>query len=288
MKIAVFRSLAGRRLILPAVLVACVVAFAAVRVPSAKDFPKIVVCKYHNEAYNAWEILNIRGGVRGAVLIHIDSHDDLAVDRILDKPGNLNEARDKNYWEGSFIHPAIRYGLVSEVWCIFPDEFPLGWPWDRDDVLYSIDYQVDEKDTFYYLTNKKPDVPRRLKSKVNVVEAAVHMRHIGGLPYFGRETRPVFLDFDADYFANREQEDEPDGPKTPKHRIQQMLDNDSGDEAIRTKIREDIKTVVKILGVKRVKPVIITIAESPDYTIEKYLPFIVRTLEQALTSSFQQ
>ena len=256
---------------------------------SVQCFPEeipVKIMEYHNEAYNEWAKLNLQDGIKGAVLIHLDSHDDLATDRVLTKPRTIKEIDRKNYWEGSFIHSAVMHGFIEEIWCVFPEGLAVGTFEPRNVfVVYAIEYRADEDETFYYFTDKKPPVSDELKDKVSIVEVKIHSVYIHQLPDFKKETRPVFLDFDIDYFGTRESDEK----GIPVHRIQKLLNKGVSKEKLYKIIAEDIIKTTDILVKKKVKPTIITIAESPDYTVKQeqsFIPFIRTILLREIHRKF--
>ena len=252
------------------------------RISFTEEVP-IKVMEYHNEAYNEWSRLNLQHGIKSAVLIHIDSHDDLSTDRVLTKPKTTKEIHKKNYWEGSFIHPAVMHGLIEEIWCVFPKDIKMGLFEPRNAVVYAIEYRADEDETFYYFTDKKPPVSDELKDKVSIAEVKVHYVYIHQLPDFKKETRPVFLYFDSDYFGTRELDEK----NRPVHRIQKLLNKGVSKEKLDKIIAEDIINVTDILVKKNIKPVIVTVAESPEYTVEPFIPFIKTILLREIRRKFQ-
>lgn len=242
----------------------------------------IKVLKYHNEAYNEWMKLNLQYGIKGAVLIHIDSHDDMAADKVAPKPKSLSEIHKENYWEGSFIHPAVMHGLIEEIWCVFPKDIKIGLFEPRNITVYAIEYHADEEETLYYFTNKKPPISDELKDKVRIVPVKVHYCYINQLPDFKKETRPIFLDFDCDYFGTTDVDEK----NRPVHRIQKLINANVPAEKIKKIIAKDIIKTTDILVKRNVRPVIITVAESPDYTVKPYQSFIKTLLVRELYRKF--
>jgi len=75
----------------------------------------LVVTEEHHHVFPFWNSSKIKG----ATLIHVDSHSDLADDKV----PSLNVAFEeyyKNLQVGTFICPAVHYGFIKELFWINP------------------------------------------------------------------------------------------------------------------------------------------------------------------------
>ncbi|MDD5292670.1 MAG: hypothetical protein PHY46_05790, partial [Candidatus Omnitrophica bacterium] len=128
---------------------------------SASSPIKLEVISEHGRAYNIWE----NNKVNGAILVHIDAHNDFAI------PSAIYTSKDAEYAEGAFIYPAIYNGMFDEVYFVIPS--------------HSI------------------EVPGVKEIKINSKVVKLHTIYLSNLPDFKNEKRPVVVDIDADYFIEQ-------------------------------------------------------------------------------------
>jgi len=238
-----------------------------------KPAPEIFVFDMHNESFSVWNNWHQKNPKENsnAILIHIDTHPDMATDKIvLNKSSNTKE---NNYWEGSFIHPAVWYGIVKDIWCIQPDEFAS----NGSEEYYAVEYNVGDGEIYYLFNNLKPV----LTKGVVVKSALVNYRVIEDLPNLSNTNRPIFIDIDMDYFACMPAEN-----TNILHNIQQLVDKGVSEDEIKLKIKSKIDVVLGKLAESGIEPTIITMARSPNYAINKYIPFIEQELVDGVKKRF--
>ncbi|MCK5450937.1 MAG: UPF0489 family protein [Candidatus Omnitrophica bacterium] len=233
---------------------------------------RVAVVKYHGEAYNKWEELRLVKGTEDAVLIHIDAHDDMVCPQILPQPRNINDIANINYSETAYIAPAVYYGLVDEIWIVKPEEYNLS-PTGSSDfyaAIYTSGYGAEQ---FYFeQIYPQPGVHFIPEDAVitGLKKVKVHYFYgIDKIPDLEKETRPVLLDIDTDFFASK---------KERYHKISRLTDEGYEYDDLKRIISSDIKKAIDILEKKNIRPVFTTIAESPDYTFKQFMGHITSVL----------
>ncbi|MBI2083930.1 MAG: UPF0489 family protein [Deltaproteobacteria bacterium] len=260
----------------------------------------------HNRAYYYWHKAFQEGDVKkGGILIHFDTHDDMQVSENNLLPPTSEEIAQAGTPEQrleifdryadeleipTFIAPAVYEGLFSEIYWVLPDWAPRGskmgnhlWLKDSDNLvrefkmLESIkDRSVledrrlrelgrwiamlgPEKDLTVYYGKKKgppdsvyfsPLPPRKGECAGEVRKIIVHKVYKEDLPDFSREKRSVFVDMDQDWINN-----------TGHDTVGDLDPHLTLDQA-----REVARGFVKTLREKNIRPGVVTIAASPEYT----------------------
>lgn len=80
----------------------------------------LIITEEHNHVFPFWQASDIRG----ATLIHIDSHSDLGDNVSIDNPFKMNQQLSLDYYKkmhiGQFILPAVYYGMIKDMVWISP------------------------------------------------------------------------------------------------------------------------------------------------------------------------
>ena len=248
---------------------------------------KFARIKYHGEAYKYWEMLRILKGIMGAILIHIDAHEDAGAPlRILPQPKTVKEAKSITYAEDCYIFAGVLYDLIDEIWQVYPQGYALGI--DEEFGVYAAMFKLKDGRKYCYFGREHPQADGNLRipqgaELIRLRKVKMHVVHLDGLPDFKDETRPIFLDFDADFFACI-------GDKfhkiTAHYEFLNIIDTPAEEieKIINEKIIEDIRKTIKILRDKNVNPAFTTVAESLEHAIEEFIDFIVDNLISELNS----
>ncbi|MFA6384998.1 MAG: UPF0489 family protein, partial [Candidatus Omnitrophota bacterium] len=214
----------------------------------------------HGYAYNFWEIARIGGRISdGAILIHVDSHDDLRVpETMFSRPQTIADTLSVHYGIEEFIAPAVSLGLVSEIWMVMPG------------------------------FTKVSDSLRE------TVFNGVQVRHVypDELPDFSSETRDIILDIDEDYFFlnQRETADWPSSALMMFDGLPRRISfGGAGMHVAKELLQEELQNTIDVfvltLKEKNIVPAVVTIAASAgDYTPAAYAPFITAGLKTSLTA----
>jgi hypothetical protein len=244
------------------------------QMPTDKEQLKrtVHVMENHGHAYKWWEVARLQGRIKeGSVLIHVDAHEDMKAKGSQEQPGTIESALSIIYGEEEFIFPAIRNGLIGEVYLVAPK---------------FVDVSGGEK---------KVLVENGQGKVVNI-----HKIYRDGLPDFQNETRPVVLDIDMDYFVEHERADnfghfmltEIDGKAKALNSMSQgYRDNESGNiftkEEFVAKLTQFVQTFVQDLKNKHIKPQAVTIATSERYSAfaTVLLPILQKEIEDNLLSN---
>jgi hypothetical protein len=179
-------------------------------------------------------------GIKGAVLIHADAHADMAVPA----PSGWEECADVDLWglcfeEGNFIYPAVYCGIIDEIYHVIPPHSE-GKPSQREMV-------------------------------VNGRRISIHVLRLSDLPDFRREQRPVLVDIDEDYFVEQ---------GNMKSAIYRKVAFGSPRQEIESELKHGIAWFLeRLFSVAGVATPLVTIAESPDWVPQKFIPFITQTLK---------
>ncbi|MFC1592867.1 ROK family protein, partial [Candidatus Omnitrophota bacterium] len=223
----------------------------------------------HGRAYSYWEQARLEGKLTdGAILVHIDAHNDLRYpNKIQNRPNTIEEAKKVSYDIVDFIVPAVAWGLVDEIYMVVPE-------------FQEVSYRRSEDGEEIVVFNGREE--RRAK---------VHYLRTCELPDFSNETRPVILDIDEDYFivSILDTEGWPSTAMTvlnnePKRIGFGSFDAESVEpEIVREELRKNIKSLISNLLDKKLKPAIVTVAISaPVYTPLQYADFITEALRAEL------
>ncbi len=198
--------------------------------------PHVQVMPDHGLAFNTWAL----AGVKGAVLIHADAHADTAVPAA----AGWEECADADLWglrfkEGSFIHPAVYYGMIDEI--------------------------------YYVVPSHSEDKPSEREMVVNSRRISVHVLRLSDLPDFRREQRPVLVDIDEDYFVEQ---------GNMKSEVYRKIAFGSPRQEIESELGQVITWFLKrLFTASGVTTPLVTIAESPDWVPQNFVPFITQTLK---------
>jgi len=185
----------------------------------------------HGLAFNAWAL----EGVKGAVLIHADAHADTAVPAAAGWEECADaDLRGLRFKEGSFIYPAVYYGMIDEI--------------------------------YYVIPSHSEDKPSEREMVVNGRRISVHVLRLSDLPDFRREQRLVLVDIDEDYFVEQ---------GNMKSEVYRKIAFDSSRQEIESELGQGIIWFLKrLFTVSGVTTPLVTIAESPDWVPQNFVPFI--------------
>lgn len=172
----------------------------------------VVVMENHNDAYYVWE----KAGVKNRILLHIDAHLDFSwIDikepqQILEESRNIGEVKrmierailwerlegkkDKLVNIGNYIYPAIKDGIVNEVYWVIP-----GSPNSK---IRRKEYKVI-RNIFRRLMGKNPQGLKQIEVKDNCLVTELYGKrftvcHLSDLPQI---EEAILLDIDVDFFA---------------------------------------------------------------------------------------
>jgi tetratricopeptide (TPR) repeat protein len=147
------------------------------RQPGSAPAVGIHLMENHDEAYQIWS----RAGVRHRVLVHIDAHDDVvwAADE-----ASINIA--------SYICPALKEGIVREVFWVIPDE-----TWKTPKSIKSVMQRLKRIMKKYPGDQQSPTYAKNQISS-SILGKPLRVCPVGLLPPFGE---PVLLDIDVDYLV---------------------------------------------------------------------------------------
>lgn len=131
----------------------------------------------HDEAYRIWS----RAGVRDRVLVHIDAHDDVvwAADEAA-----INIA--------SYICPALKEGIVREVFWVIPDE-----TWETPKSIKNVMQRLKGV-MKRYPGDQQPPTFEKNQISSSILGKPLRVCPLGLLPPF---EEPVLLDIDVDYLV---------------------------------------------------------------------------------------
>ncbi|HNX82517.1 MAG TPA: glycogen/starch synthase, partial [Candidatus Omnitrophota bacterium] len=206
----------------------------------------VEIMMHHNRAYNAWEKARLAGVLnKGALLIHIDSHDDLNMPLSLyGQPKTTEEAEQVRYNIDTFIIPAVMYGLVDEIWIVVSPFTNIS--------------QKEEMRSFITMTGDK--------------KVAIHRVRIEELPDFAGETRDILLDIDLDYFALWSDFDDLGYPSAAIASFGDATPNVATVQETIARLNSDVEKFIAALDVRHTAAKVITIADSPvQYTPDPYI-----------------
>ncbi|MDD5020005.1 MAG: UPF0489 family protein, partial [Candidatus Omnitrophica bacterium] len=205
--------------------------------PAVKK-PHVQVVADHGLAFNIWAL----SGIKGAVLIHLDAHADLAV-----PPAGWEGCADADLWglrfeEGSFIYPAVFYGMIDEVYYVIPPH--------------------------------SEDRPAEKEIIAGERRVYIHIRRLADMPDFRQEQRPVLVDIDEDYFV------EQGNMKSVLYRkVVSGAPRQEIESALRYDITGALARLFSDSGVA---PSLVTIAESPGWVPPAFVPFITHVLKAGI------
>jgi tetratricopeptide (TPR) repeat protein len=131
----------------------------------------------HDEAYRVWS----RMGVRDRVLVHIDAHDDV-----------VWAADDAAINIASFICPAIKEGMVREVFWVVPDE-----TWATPKRIRCVMQRL-KRVMKRYPGKQLPPTLGKNQISLSILGKPVRVCPLGLLPPLGEA---VLLDIDVDYLV---------------------------------------------------------------------------------------
>jgi tetratricopeptide (TPR) repeat protein len=137
----------------------------------------IQLMENHDEAYRIWA----RAGVRDRVLVHIDAHDDVvwAADE-----ASINIA--------SYICPALKEGIVREVFWVIPDA-----TWNTTKSIKSVMQRL-RRIMKKYPGDQQPPTFEKNQISSSILGKPLRVCPLGLLPPLGE---PVLLDIDVDYLV---------------------------------------------------------------------------------------
>lgn len=212
---------------------------AAPAVSVAKK-PHAQVVSDHGLAFNVWAL----SGIKGAVLIHADAHRDTAVPATT----GWEECTDADLWglrfeEGSFIYPALYYGIIDEIYYVIPPH--------------------------------SEDKPSETEITVNGRRISVHALRLSDMPDFHREQRPVLVDIDEDYFV-----EQGNRRSAVYHKIAFSLPRQDIESELKRGIAWFLEQLFTVRGVTTP---LVTIAESPGWVPADYAPFITHVLKAGIS-----
>ncbi|MDD5137488.1 MAG: UPF0489 family protein [Candidatus Omnitrophica bacterium] len=212
---------------------------AAPAVSVAKK-PRVQVVSDHGLAFNVWAL----SGIKGAVLIHADAHRDTAVPATT----GWEECTDADLWglrfeEGSFIYPALYYGIIDEIYYVIPPH--------------------------------SEDKPSETEITVNGRRISVHALRLSDMPDFRREQRPVLVDIDEDYFV-----EQGNRRSAVYHKIAFSLPRQDIESELKRGIAWFLEQLFTVRGVTTP---LVTIAESPGWVPADYAPFITHVLKAGIS-----
>lgn len=173
----------------------------------------VVMMEDHNDAYFTWQKM----GERNKILLHIDAHIDFSwIDikepqQILEEARNIGEVKrmlerailwerlegkkDKLVNIGNYIYPAIKDGIVNEVYWVIP-----GSPNSK---IRRKEYKVI-RNIFRRLMKKNPQGLKQIEAKDNCLVTELYGKRftvchlISDLPQI---EEAILLDIDVDFFA---------------------------------------------------------------------------------------
>jgi tetratricopeptide (TPR) repeat protein len=131
----------------------------------------------HDEAYQIWR----KAGVRDRILVHLDAHDDVWW---LKDQGQITIA--------NFICPALKEGLVREVYWVVPDK-----TWENPQSLKPVLRHL-KKIIKKYSGKPRPIQIGPEEISVRVLDKPLRVCPLGALPHF---PEAVLLDIDVDYLV---------------------------------------------------------------------------------------
>ncbi|OPY77133.1 MAG: hypothetical protein A4E70_02642 [Syntrophus sp. PtaU1.Bin005] len=141
--------------------------------------------------------------------------------------------------EGNFIYPAVYCGIIDEIYHVIPSH--------------------------------SEDKPSQREMVVNGRRIRVHVLRLSDLPDFRREQRPVLVDIDEDYFVEQ---------GNMKSAIYRKVAFGSPRQEITSELKHGIAWFLeRLFSVAGVATPLVTIAESPDWVPQKFIPFITQTLK---------
>jgi len=145
--------------------------------PRSETDTDIFLMENHDEAYRVWRA----AGVREKILVHIDAHDDLVW---TPDQGSMNIA--------NFICPAVKEGMVREVYWVVPDQ-----TWEDTGSRKALVRRVQK------ILAKYPGRPHPLKAGRDLIAGTVLGRplRVCTLKSLPLITEKVLLDIDVDYLV---------------------------------------------------------------------------------------
>lgn len=214
------------------------------------------VFPHHNQSLDVWTKAMKEGKMRkGGILIHVDTHSDLVV-------GQRGEAI------ANFINKALLDGTFSEVYWVLPDwtkQRPSTY-WDNKKEKGDEDRLLGKREYVLYLDLRKGEISFSKPTdfdpnSTDFRTVKIHKVTVDELPQFtGREN--VSLDIDFDYFSNSGFDTAGDTPSNNRH-------NAGNDELL-----HDLHYFIEKIDERGIRPQIITLARSPNYTPSEDIPVI--------------
>lgn len=174
--------------------------------------PDVYLMYEHGAACSGWEAARINRKLKdGAVLIHIDQHDDMTEPLIegIQRPKTLEEAVLYLFGMNNFIPPEVYNGLVDEIYWVIPR--PANTPSEEgeewDTKFFVCKLQANDGTDFIYF---RPYDPKDSKDVIeggfkivgSVRNVMVHKMRIDRLPSFKKDSRDVILDIDEDGYRS--------------------------------------------------------------------------------------
>lgn len=245
----------------------------------------------HTRAYYYWQKAIADGNMqKGAVLIHVDAHDDMKVRT--DSPPPPDTSSNEQEWLNTvdnyvaskqigvetFIAPAVIDGTVSEIYWVLPDwakkDTPFygayWYPWKTgfDPILHSNSYLLGnmERDYTFYAWEEggkayfMPVPPQN--DFVVARKIIVHKVYKEDLPDFTFEKRSIILDIDQDWMNNIRR------GLSPNNSLAESIDLTLG--------------LTDTLAEKNVRPSTVTVASSPSFANAEQVEEINDTLIKEL------
>lgn len=234
----------------------------------------------HNEAYRYWRQAREEDpGLRGAVLVHFDSHDDLGDDPPLHPlpPAPGSESEFLSYVSrtpiGGFIAPAVYEGLVDEIYWVVPDWEEgfdvMEFIWFGAERVFLTGKVADNEGEKLWFSDRPPPPASGVVPLEPLRRVPVHLRTKETLPDFEGEARPVILDIDEDGIAYT-------GYGTTADRTQSV----PSEEIARKRAHDLIDT----FQAKHLDPAVTTIAGSPEYTPTALMGDIAEALVDGISA----
>ncbi len=117
--------------------------------------------------------------------------------------------------------------------------------------------------------------PSQREMVVNGRRISIHVLRLSDLPDFRREQRPVLVDIDEDYFVEQ---------GNMKSAIYRKVAFGSPQQEIASELKHRIVWFLeRLFSVAGVATPLVTIAESPDWVPQKFIPFITQTLKAEIS-----
>lgn len=254
----------------------------------------------HTSAYYYWHLSKRERELKdGAVLVHIDTHNDMSswfqeetnLETLaivpLPPPASSGLNKFKEYTNdklgiSDFIAAALVDGLVSEIYWVLPDwaqpnSRPGEFYWGQNPLVAKIIVASPSRDfTLYACAVKISDevcgylTPQKTECEGEIKTIPVHKIYKEELPDFKAEKRSVIVDIDLDWFNNTGWKC--DYPLRHETTLTEALTNADG--------------LVNSLLEKHILLSSLTIATSPDYTFTELADDLLERLVEGLLHGY--